>query len=103
MTKALIKRPQLHRSRNFSNFENLIIEAQKAVVGENVQHSLTIFRNILSDKSNLEKVIPILNGVVNENPDLSDFKLLLGEAFLKTGQKEKANRLFLEVRENRSE
>jgi tetratricopeptide (TPR) repeat protein len=90
-------------STDFSNFENLILEAQKAVVGENVQHSLTIFRNLLSDKSNLEKVIPILNSVVNENPDLSDFKLLLGEAFLKTGQKEKANRLFLEVRENRSE
>ena len=90
-------------STDSSDFENLILEAQKAVVDENIQHSLTIFRKLLNEKENLEKLIPILNSIVDENPGLSDFKLLLGEAFLKTGQKEKANRLFLEVRENRYE
>ena len=79
-----------------------IHEAQKAVVGENYQHAVKIFRGLLYKKNNLNTVISALESIVADFPDLADFKLLLGQAYIKSGRKEEANQIFLGIRDNSS-
>lgn len=78
---------------------DMLLEAQKAVVGKNVNYSINIFRKLMEEKEHLEEVIPALETIVQEYPKLSDFSSLLGEAYTKAGQNEKAFQVFQEAQE----
>jgi tetratricopeptide (TPR) repeat protein len=79
---------------SYENSNDLILDAEKALEGGNVKFAFTIFRQLITHKQNLSEVSLQLENAVELYPEETDFRILLGEAYLLLDKKEKALGIF---------
>ncbi|HUV15492.1 MAG TPA: hypothetical protein VMW28_02885 [Pelolinea sp.] len=88
------KTPQLDDTQeiNISDADplHLLDTAEKAIEGENIQFAIKTFRHLITLEDHLDEITNRLEVLVNENPDLSELLLLLGEVYTRQGKKAEA-------------
>jgi len=72
----------------------LLIDAEKAITNGNVNYAKNIFIDLIHKKTNLKLVASKLEQITQQKPDLTDFLILLGKAYILLGKKEKALDIF---------
>ena len=84
------------------DFHELMLEAEKAAIGGNINHAKKIFRNLIEEKINLKEVSRELESILQKKPQHTEFLFLLGEVYTFLGEKEKALQVFQKAQKHLS-